>query len=246
MDFLFFSDGLPDYVLDVYQESVPMSTYLVAFVVSDFVNKTSGNFAVWATSDAIHGASYALEIGPKILKFLENFFDIDYPLPKMDMIALPDFSAGAMENWGLITFRETTMLYDEGVSGNSNKQRVAIVVAHELAHQWFGNLVTPSWWSDLWLNEGFASYMEYLGVDAVEPSWKSMDQFVVNELQSVFSLDALSSSHQISVKVDNPDEINDIFDRISYGKGATIIRMMDHFLTTPIFKGGLTNYLKEM
>lgn len=138
------------------------------------------------------------------------------------------------------------MLYDEGVSGNSNKQRVATVVAHELAHQWFGNLVTPSWWSDLWLNEGFASYMEYLGVDAVEPSWKSMDQFVVNELQNVFSLDALSSSHQISVKVDNPDEINDIFDRISYGKGATIIRMMDHFLTTPIFKGGLTNYLKEL
>ncbi|KAL1390301.1 hypothetical protein pipiens_012445 [Culex pipiens pipiens] len=236
---------LPDYVWDEYQQSVPMSTYLVAFVVCDFVNLTSGNFAVWARSDALNSARYALEVGPKILAYLERFFDIKYPLPKMDMIALPDFSAGAMENWGLITYRETAMLYEENVSANSNKQRVVTVVAHELAHQWFGNLVTPTWWTDLWLNEGFASYMEYLGVDAVEPAWKSMEQFVVNELHNVFSLDALSSSHQISVEVHNPEEINEIFDKISYGKGAAIIRMMDHFLTAEVFKGGLTNYLNE-
>lgn len=222
-----------------------MSTYLVAFVVCDFVNQTSGNFSVWTRSDAVTSARYALEVGPKILKYLEQFFDIKYPLPKMDMIALPDFSAGAMENWGLITYRETAMLYEENVSANSNKQRVVTVVAHELAHQWFGNLVTPTWWTDLWLNEGFASYMEYLGVDAVEPAWKSMEQFVVNELHNVFSLDALSSSHQISVEVHNPEEINEIFDKISYGKGAAIIRMMDHFLTAEVFKGGLTNYLNE-
>lgn len=114
-----------------------------------------------------------------------------------------------------------------------------------MTHQWFGNLVTPDWWSDLWLNEGFASYIEYLGVDSVEPTWKSTEQFVINEVQNVFSLDALSSSHQISIKVGNPDEINEIFDRISYGKGATIIRMMDHFLTSKVFTGGLTNYLKD-
>jgi aminopeptidase N len=141
--------------------------------------------------------------------------------------------------------RETAMLYEEGISAAANQQRVATVVAHELAHQWFGNLVTPSWWSDLWLNEGFASYVEYLGVNAVEPTWKSMDQFVINELQNVFGLDALSSSHQISVQVDNPEEINEIFDRISYAKGATIIRMMDHFLTTDVFRQGLNKYLKD-
>ncbi|XP_065076994.1 aminopeptidase N-like [Ochlerotatus camptorhynchus] len=237
--------GLEDYVWDIYQQSVPMSTYLVAFVVCDFVHLSSGNYAVWTRSDAISSARYALDVGPKILKYLEQFFDIKYPLPKMDMIALPDFSAGAMENWGLITYRETAMLYEENVSANSNKQRVATIVAHELAHQWFGNLVTPTWWTDLWLNEGFASYMEYLGVDAVEPAWKPMEQFVVNELHNVFSLDALSSSHQISVKVHNPEEINEIFDKISYGKGAAIIRMMDHFLTSEVFRRGLTKYLNE-
>uniref|UniRef100_A0A182W2Z0 Aminopeptidase N n=1 Tax=Anopheles minimus TaxID=112268 RepID=A0A182W2Z0_9DIPT len=243
-----FEAGEPElqgYVWDVYQQSVPMSTYLVAFVVCDYQNLTAGNFAVWARADAIGSARYALSVGPKLLQFLEGFFHIDYPLPKVDMIALPDFSAGAMENWGLITYRETAMLYEENVSSISNKQHVITVVAHELAHQWFGNLVTPSWWTDLWLNEGFASYMEYLGVDAVEPAWKSMEQFVVNELHNVFSLDALSSSHQISVEVHNPEEIHEIFDKISYGKGATIIRMMDHFLTTEVFKRGLTNYLND-
>uniref|UniRef100_A0AAG5CSS6 Aminopeptidase N n=1 Tax=Anopheles atroparvus TaxID=41427 RepID=A0AAG5CSS6_ANOAO len=239
------AEGLQGYVWDVYQQSVPMSTYLVAFVVCDFHNLTAGNFSVWARADAIGSARYALSVGPKLLKFLEDFFHIDYPLPKVDMIALPDFSAGAMENWGLITYRETAMLYEENVSAISNKQHVITVVAHELAHQWFGNLVTPSWWTDLWLNEGFASYMEYLGVDAVEPAWKSMEQFVVNELHNVFSLDALSTSHQISVEVHNPEEIHEIFDKISYGKGATIIRMMDHFLTTEVFKRGLTNYLND-
>lgn len=138
------------------------------------------------------------------------------------------------------------MLFEEGISASTYKQRVASVVGHELAHQWFGNLVTPSWWSDIWLNEGFASYMEYLTVDAIEPEWRTMDQFVVNELQNVFQLDALSTSHKISVPVGNPDEITEIFDRISYGKGSTIIRMMSHFLTSTVFRRGLNCYLKEM
>jgi aminopeptidase N len=108
---------------------------------------------------------------------------VKFPLPKQDMIAIPDFGAGAMENWGLITYRETALLYKEGVSAASNKQRIAIVVSHELAHQWFGNLVTPSWWTDLWLNEGFASYVEYLGVEEVQPELKLLEQFVVQDLQ---------------------------------------------------------------
>ncbi|XP_063230213.1 aminopeptidase N-like [Bacillus rossius redtenbacheri] len=239
-------EGLPDYEWDHYGQSVPMSTYLVAFVVSDFGHLSAGaNFSVWARQEALQQARYSLEIGPKILKYFEDYFEIKFPLPKIDMIALPDFAAGAMENWGLITYRETAMLYQQGVSTNNNKQSVATVVAHELAHQWFGNLVTPSWWTDLWLNEGFASYVEYLGVNAVEESWKILEQFVIFDLQNVFSLDALKSSHQISIEVEHPDEINEIFDRISYGKGASIIRMMDHFLTTDVFKKGTTNYLNS-
>ncbi|XP_048262950.1 aminopeptidase N isoform X2 [Bombus terrestris] len=239
--------GLPTYVWDHYERSVPMSTYLVAFIVSDFevLKSESEHFRVWARIDAIEQARYTLDIGPRILKYYEDYFKIKFPLPKMDTIALPDFSAGAMENWGLITCRETAMLYQEGVSTSHNQQRVATVISHELAHQWFGNLVTPSWWSDLWLNEGFASYVEYIGVNAVEPTWKVLEQFVVHELQDVFSLDALESSHQISVEVEHPDEISEIFDRISYEKGASIIRMMDHFLTNEVFKQGLTNYLNE-
>ncbi|KAF6203836.1 hypothetical protein GE061_002171 [Apolygus lucorum] len=238
-------EGMRDYMWDHFKESVPMSTYLVAFTVSDFEHWSDRSFKVWARSQAIDQAKYALKIGPKILKHFEEYFGIAYPLPKMDMIALPDFAAGAMENWGLITYRESTMLFQDGVSASRHKQRVASVVAHELAHQWFGNLVTPSWWSDLWLNEGFATYIESLGVEVVEPSWRTGDQFVVRELQNVLEQDAYKSSHPVSAPVSHPNEIDEIFDSISYGKGASIIRMMDHFLTTPVFKRGLTNYLNS-
>ncbi|XP_023324912.1 aminopeptidase N [Eurytemora carolleeae] len=239
------------YVWDHYMESVKMSTYLVAFVVSKFDNReeTRSNnvkFRIWSRSDAVDQTEYARDIGPKILEFFENYFQVPFPLPKQDMIAIPDFGAGAMENWGLITYRETALLYKDGVSAASNRERIAIVISHELAHQWFGNLVTPSWWSDLWLNEGFASYVEYLGVDAVKPELKLLEQFVVQDLQDVLRIDALESSHPISIPVKHPDEISEIFDRISYGKGASIIRMMDNFLTSKTFKQGLTNYLTEL
>ncbi|XP_014370444.2 aminopeptidase N [Papilio machaon] len=234
---------LKGYVWDHYAESLPMSTYLVAFAVTDFGNMSDHNFSVWARKEALPSAAYALDIGPKILKFLEEYYKIEFPLPKIDMMALPDFKAGAMENWGLLTFREIAMLYDEGVSPTTAKARVASVVAHEIAHQWFGNLVTPAWWSDIWLNEGFASYVEYVAVDAVEKTWKLMEVFVLNEVQSVFKLDALTTSHQISVEVGNPEEIGAIFDKISYGKGSAILRMMNHFLTDSVFNAGITAYL---
>lgn len=238
--------GVPGYVWDHFEESVPMSTYLVAFTVSDFKQLSDSSFfSVWAREEALQQARYSLDIGPKILKHYEKYFQIKFPLPKIDMIALPDFAAGAMENWGLITYRETAMLYQQGISTIRDKQRVATVVGHELAHQWFGNLVTPSWWTDLWLNEGFATYVECLGVDAVEPEWKIIEQFVVDDLQNVFLLDVYKSSHPISVEVNHPNEIDEIFDSISYEKGASIIRMMDHFLTTPVFKRGLTKYLNS-
>ncbi|KAM3967196.1 LOW QUALITY PROTEIN: aminopeptidase N [Aphomia sociella] len=235
--------NLTNYVWDHYAESLPMSTYLVAFAVTDFGNKSDQNFTVWARKEALSSAEYALDIGPKILRFLEDYYKITFPLPKIDMMALPDFKAGAMENWGLLTFREIAMLYESGTSPTTAKARVAAVVAHEIAHQWFGNLVTPAWWSDIWLNEGFASYVEYVAVDAVEKTWKLMEVFVLNEVQSVFKLDALTSSHQISVEVGNPEEIGAIFDKISYGKGSAILRMMNHFLTDDVFNAGITDYL---
>lgn len=231
-----------DWVVDYFESTVRMSTYLLAFIVSDFKSAGTAKFSIWSREEAINATSYALEIGPKILHFYEQFFDIEYPLPKTDMAAVPDFSAGAMENWGLITYRETALLYDPLYSSSRNKARVATVVSHELAHQWFGNLVTPKWWDDLWLNEGFASYVEYLGVDAVHPEWQMMEQFVL-DLQDVMDLDCLKSSHPVSVPVGHPDEINEIFDRISYGKGSAIIRMMNHFLGNETFRTGLTNYL---
>ncbi|KAK8733857.1 hypothetical protein OTU49_006213, partial [Cherax quadricarinatus] len=132
------------------------------------------------------------------------------------MIAIPDFSAGAMENWGLITYRESRLLYDPAVSSASDEQGVMVAVTHELAHQWFGNLVTPDWWTDIWLNEGFASFMENTCSDHLEPTWKMWEQFVSSDLQVVLEMDSLESSHPISIPVGRPEEINQIFDDISY------------------------------
>ncbi|KAK3853242.1 hypothetical protein Pcinc_040203 [Petrolisthes cinctipes] len=240
--------GAEGWVWDHYYTTVPMSTYLLAFVVSDFdyFNTTIDDriqFRVWARKDALEQTKYAMEIGPPILSHFEEYFNQSYPLPKQDMIALPDFAAGAMENWGLITYRETAMLYDPQVSRPRSKYYVGMVISHELAHQWFGNLVTPHWWTDLWLNEGFASYVEHIGVDIVEPSWKVMEQFVINMLQQVFAWDCLESSHKIRVPVNHPNQIGQIFDAISYRKGASIIRMMNHFLTEATLRAGLSDYL---
>ncbi|KAH6930395.1 hypothetical protein HPB50_013180 [Hyalomma asiaticum] len=230
---------------DTFQTTVRMSTYLLAFVVSDFESRGDDKFRVWARPNAISAVDYSLSIGPKILEFYENYFSEKYPLPKTDMVALPDFNAGAMENWGLVTFRETALLFNPNESSAGNKQRVAVVVSHELAHQWFGNLVTMEWWDDLWLNEGFATYVEYLGVDFVHKDWEMAQQFIGEELQPVMELDSLKSSHPVSVPVYNPDEIIENFDKISYGKGASIIRMMNFFLTEPVFRRGVSTYLKK-
>ncbi|CAG03112.1 unnamed protein product [Tetraodon nigroviridis] len=149
-----------------------MSSYLLAFIVTDFdVHRLQ--LRIWARRNAIQAnqGAYALEVTGKILRFYEQYFRVKYPLSKSDQIALPDFHAGAMENWGLITYRETALLYDPVSSSVGNKERVVTVIAHELAHMWFGNLVTLKWWNDLWLNEGFASYVEYLGADFAEPTW---------------------------------------------------------------------------
>ncbi|KAG8235179.1 hypothetical protein J437_LFUL015485 [Ladona fulva] len=247
-------EGMPGWVWDHYPTTLQMSTYLTAFLVSDFeplqnaneLDKLNGSlqFNVWSRPDAINQTKYASEISPSILHYYEQYFDIPFPLPKLDMVAVPDFGFNAMENWGLITFRESAMLFDPSESRTKSKQNIASTIGHELGHQWFGNLVTPAWWDDLWLKEGFASYLMYIGVEHVEPTWKFLDQFPFNVIQEVFFLDSLESSHPISVEVNHPDQIREIFDSISYDKGASIIRMMNHFLGEKTFRAGLTSYLK--
>ncbi|XP_013165600.1 PREDICTED: aminopeptidase N-like isoform X2 [Papilio xuthus] len=237
------------FVWDQFENSVPMSTYLVAFVVSQFSYVESPpelantKFRIWARSDAIDQTAYAANLGPRVLSHFERWFNVSFPLPKQDMIAIPDFSAGAMENWGLVTYRETALLYDNQQSSFLNKERVAEVIAHELAHQWFGNLVTMKWWSDLWLNEGFATYAASVGVAAVEPGWRADRSYALDNILSVLSLDALESSHPVSVPIDNPKRISEIFDEISYRKGSTIIRMMTMFLGEHVFREAINNYL---
>ncbi|KAK7027938.1 hypothetical protein SK128_026273 [Halocaridina rubra] len=241
-------DDEEGWVWDRFSRSVPMSTYLVAFVIFEFprVNTTANDtlFRVWAREAAIDQSEYSFDIGLPILRRFEDYFNISYPLPKLDMIALPDFGPGAMENWGVILYRESTMLYDPAISAPKNKYTVALVVAHELAHQWFGNLVTPEWWNDLWLNKGFALFFQYIGMDYVEPTWKVNELFVTEMLQSVLNEDSLQSSHQISISVGHSDESRQIFDAISYNKGASLIRMMNHFLTEDSLRKGLTYYLE--
>uniref|UniRef100_A0A8C9SCB0 Aminopeptidase n=1 Tax=Scleropages formosus TaxID=113540 RepID=A0A8C9SCB0_SCLFO len=239
-----------------FEPTKTMSTYLLAFIVCDYLSieaqaeNVSVMIRIWARKKAIEEGQgeYALNVTGPILKFFEDYYNSSYPLSKSDQIALPDFNAGAMENWGLITYRETALLYDSAVSSNSNKERIVTVIAHELAHMWFGNLVTLRWWNDLWLNEGFASYVEYLGADFAEPEWNIKDLIVLSDMHRVFAVDALASSHPLSSKEDEinrPAQISEVFDTISYSKGASVLRMLSEFLSEPIFTSGLSTYLNH-
>lgn len=233
-----------------FRQSPIMSTYLLAWVVGDLefietTNKHGVTVRVFSTKGDIHQGHFALEVASKTLDFFTEYFDIAYPLPKMDMVAIPDFSAGAMENWGLVTYRTAYLLFDEANSSLKTKQNVAYVVGHELAHQWFGNLVTMEWWSDLWLNEGFATWVGWLAADHLFPEWDIWTEFVVDDCQAGLRLDGLRSSHPIEVPVKNPAEISQIFDSISYSKGASVIRMLVTFLGEETFRRGLQQYLKK-
>ncbi|XP_050391475.2 glutamyl aminopeptidase [Patella vulgata] len=239
-----------DLVKTSFQRSVKMSTYLVCFIVCDFkyleaTTSTNKTLRVYATPDKIDQAQYALDVGKHTMEYYEQIFELPYPLPKQDMIAIPDFVSGAMEHWGLITYRETNLLYDESSASSTNKQRVATVIAHEVAHQWFGNIVTMDWWDDLWLNEGFASFMEYFGVDTYETDWDMMGQFAILDPQPVMVLDAGLESHPIVVPVQKPSEINEVFDAISYNKGSSVIRMIESIMGKDKFFSGVAKYLKK-
>ncbi|XP_039992322.1 glutamyl aminopeptidase [Xiphias gladius] len=233
-----------------FQKSIPMSTYLVCFAVHQFghVERTSARgipLRIYAQPSQLGTAKYAADTTKVIFDYFEDYFNMTYSITKLDKIAIPDFGTGAMENWGLITYRETNLLYDESQSSSYNKQRVASVIAHELVHQWFGNIVTMDWWDDLWLNEGFASFFEYIGVDKAESSWGMRDIMIINDVLPVMVDDALLSSHPIIVNVSSPAEITSVFDAISYSKGASILRMLEDWMGKDMFRDGCRKYLKD-
>ncbi|XP_030626829.1 glutamyl aminopeptidase isoform X2 [Chanos chanos] len=232
-----------------FKKSVKMSTYLVCFAVHqfDFVERISARgipLRIYAQPRQIHTAEYAADVTKIIFDYFEEYFAMPYSIEKLDKIAIPDFGTGAMENWGLITYRETNLLYDEKESSSDNKQRVASVISHELVHQWFGNIVTMDWWDDLWLNEGFASFFEYVGVEQAEPTWGMRDIMLVSDVLPVMVDDALLSSHPIIVDVSTPAEITSVFDSISYSKGASILRMLEDLLGRETFRDGCRKYLQ--
>ncbi|KAJ2949884.1 hypothetical protein O0L34_g11205 [Tuta absoluta] len=235
--------------------SVPMSTYLACFVVCDFdfketeinANGIGRNFRLrtFAQRDQMHKIDFALDIGKRATEYYVKYYEVPFPLPKLDMIAIPDYQSGATEHWGLITYRETSFLVDPATASAQNRYNVANTIAHELAHMWFGNLVTLKWWDDLWLNEGFASYMQAKALNAIEPTWTMLELFLTKTLHSVLVTDAKLSSHPIVQTVDTPDQITAIFDAISYNKATSILRMLEGFIGEENFRKGVSDYLKK-
>jgi puromycin-sensitive aminopeptidase len=228
-----------------------MSTYLLAFCVGQFefveqrTAQTNVLMRVYTPLGKREQGRFALDCAAKTLDYFSDYFGVAYPLPKCDMIAIADFAAGAMENWGLITYRLTTLLIDEKNSGLASKQRVAYVVAHELAHQWFGNLVTMEWWKELWLNEGFATFVGVQATAHLFPEWDMWTNFQSDYTNSALITDALASSHPIEVEVRSSAQIGEVFDVISYKKGAAIIRMINELIGEPAMRKGLNAYLKR-
>eukprot|EP00755_Sulcionema_specki_P004815 Sspe_Gene.31077::Locus_15342_Transcript_1_1_Confidence_1.000_Length_2719::g.31077::m.31077/K08776/NPEPPS; puromycin-sensitive aminopeptidase len=226
-----------------------MSTYLLAFAVGefDFIQGCTNNGTL-IRCISVPGKSsqlqYALTTGIKSLEFYNEFFGIPYPLPKLDMLAVPDFAAGAMENWGLVTYREADMLVDSSTPMRT-MQRVCTVVTHELAHQWFGNLVTMKWWDNLWLNEGFANWMQVFCADHIHPEWNMWEQYVGMEQNMAFKLDGLRSSHPVQVDIPRAEAVDEVFDHISYCKGGSVVRMVYSVVGKEKFREGLQLYMSK-
>ncbi|CAH3161876.1 unnamed protein product [Porites lobata] len=232
-----------------FRASAPMPTYLVTFIVCDFEHKEASTksgktIRVWSKPDAVNSTEFALNAAEHALEYYEEFFNISYPLPKMDLIAIPDMG-GAMENWGIITFRESALLFDPITGSAADQKLVAMIVNHEVAHQWFGNLVTMSWWNDLWLNEGFAVYLEYLATDDLNYKWKRADEFMLDSLREALNFDISLYTHPVSVEVQNPAQINEIVDKITYHKSSALIRMMQSFLGDETLRKGIEIYLRK-
>lgn len=228
-----------------------MSSYLLAFAAGDLQGvtaKTKNGTLVGVYSTKAHpleNLDFSLDIAVRAIEFYEDYYGVKYPIPQSLHIALPDFSSGAMENWGLVTYREVYLLVDENSTAQS-RQTVALVVAHELAHQWFGNLVTMKWWDDLWLNESFANMMEYVSLDAIEPSWNIFEDFQTTGVPAALKRDATDGVQSVHVEVKHPDEINTLFDpAIVYAKGSRLMHMLRRWLGDDAFRKGLKIYFEK-
>jgi aminopeptidase N len=235
-----------------FEKTPRMSTYLLAWVTGELHRKTAKTKSgvevnIWATpAQTPESLDFALDIATRTIDFFDEYFDTPYPLPKSDHVALPDFSSGAMENWGLITYREIALLADPKTTSVSSKHYIATVIAHELSHQWFGNLVTMKWWNNLWLNESFATLMEYIAVDALHPEWNVWLDFAT--MESIMSLrrDSIDGVQAVQVDVNHPDEISTLFDgAIVYAKGARLLRMLQHYIGHEAFQTGLKSYFAK-
>ena len=231
-----------------FADTINMSTYLVAFVVGE-LERTEPSYigrvplSVWCVPGKKHLARFGQDIGTASLAFFEQYYGLPYPGDKLDLLAIPDFAAGAMENLGAITFRETALLVDETAASHAELERVADVVAHENAHMWFGDLVTMSWWNGIWLNEAFATFMEMLAVDAWKPEWQRWATFGVSRAAAL-SLDGLHSTRPIEFPVTSPRDADAMFDVLTYEKGASVLRMLEQFLGADVFRAGVRDYLQ--
>ena len=229
-----------------------MSSYLLAFVIGELHKKTAHTNSgvevnVWATpAQSDETLDFALDIATRSIDFYNEYFGVPYPLPKSDHVALPDFSSGAMENWGLITYRESCLLADPKLTPESSKRFIATVIAHELSHQWFGNLVTMQWWNDLWLNESFANMMEYVAVDALHPEWRMWEDFATGEVTAALRRDSLDGVQPVQADVNHPDEISTLFDpAIVYAKGGRLLVMVRRLIGEEAFRAGLKSYFEK-
>ena len=229
-----------------------MSSYLLAWVIGDVHNvegKTKDGIKVrsWASSaQPKEFLNFANEEAIKILEFYEQYFDTPFPLKKLDQVALPDFEVGAMENWGLITYREAAMLADPSNRSVSGEQYIAMVVAHELSHQWFGNLVTMKWWDDLWLNESFASIIEHIALDNLHPDWHQWETFASYDVLAASNRDNYPDVQPVSIGINHPDEIHTIFDgAIVYAKGARLLKMLFDYIGEDTMRTSLKNYFAK-
>lgn len=241
-----------DRLVTTFQTTPRMSTYLLAWVAGEMHRKTTTTKSgvevnIWATpAQSLESLDFALDIATRTIDFFDEYFDTPYPLPKSDHVALPDFSSGAMENWGLITYREVALLAEPDTASVSSKHYIATVVAHELSHQWFGNLVTMEWWNNLWLNESFATLMEYIAVDALHPEWNVWLDFATMESIMALRRDSIDGVQAVQVEVHHPDEISTLFDgAIVYAKGARLLRMLQNYIGSDAFQAGLKDYFSS-
>ncbi len=241
-----------DSLTTTFEKTPRMSSYLLAFVIGELHKKSARTksgveVSIWAIpAQNENTLDFALDIATRSIDFYDEYFGVKYPLPKSDHVALPDFSSGAMENWGLITYRESCLLADPELTPESSRRFIATVIAHELSHQWFGNLVTMQWWNDLWLNESFANMMEYVAIDALHPEWRMWEDFATNEVTAALRRDSLDGVQSVQADVNHPDEISTLFDpAIVYAKGGRLLVMVRKLIGEEAFRAGLKSYFEK-